>query len=284
MRADERTQRVRLEGRLEVLEAASVQLRQALEALGRCRGRARQAEVTPLIEALAHDESAVARALASVDRCIEREGWDVESAACRVAESVRSLREGVLSALSGELRRRALTGFEEALRWMPNAPRQTAASRARPQVDVRSACLPVALSPVEIQELEQSLSIDGGTADASGANSSGSNAERLAAVPLELSPRRALVKLVLELAPVRSSINAPVELARLVTLARRADEAPHDPDWRRVLDLVRLLADARRPRPARPVAPLYRALHDHSNKPIRGQPATLEQAVIALVP
>lgn len=98
---DDASIRIRLEGRLELLEAARSRYRLLqLKVLGKLRWKQAVRVQAALVRELAQAESAVEEALAQVERRAEAEGWRPRSEAVRCAGEVRLLREEVAQRLA----------------------------------------------------------------------------------------------------------------------------------------------------------------------------------------
>jgi hypothetical protein len=104
MAVDDHSVRVRLEGRLELLEAARSRYRLLqLKVLGRLRWRQAARQQAALLRELADVEPRVEEALAAVFKRARSEGWGARSEAVHCANEVTRLRDAVGKKLDGLL-------------------------------------------------------------------------------------------------------------------------------------------------------------------------------------
>lgn len=113
---DDDSVRIRLEGRLELLEAARSRYRLLqLKVLGRLRWKLAARRNAVLLREVAQEQAHVDEALAHVERRAAAEGWKPRSEAVRCAREVRALKDGLDARAAALLEASLATTFAERL-------------------------------------------------------------------------------------------------------------------------------------------------------------------------
>jgi hypothetical protein len=153
MVSDDASVRIRLEGRLELLEAARSRYRLLqLKVLGKLRWKQAARQQVTLLRELAQAEAAVDEALDEVDRRARAEGWKSRSQAVQCAAEVQRLRNAVAARVAGLLKDGAA---EHSLAQRLEALEVAAVGAPRLVLPGQRMATAVELLPANLPELKQ---------------------------------------------------------------------------------------------------------------------------------